>query len=300
MVNLTVRVEGPSSPFPEERMLAGVERLRSAGFAVDVAHAGPRGRHAYLNGTDDERLRSLAEALRSDVDVVWLARGGYGLTRLLDRLDRLDRLPARRPRVVGFSDATALLCHLDARGRDVHGPLITTLANESDASFAHLLDVLAGRATSIAGLSSHDGARVDVRGRVVAGNLCVLAHLVGTRSLPPLDGAILALEEIGERPYRIDRMLTQLLAARALDGVRAVIVGDLLQCDEPPSKSPSGTRDPAPAPFDVFVERLGERMPVVRGLPIGHGAPNFAIPFGADARLVVDDAGGRLELAGAP
>jgi muramoyltetrapeptide carboxypeptidase len=292
---MRVRIEAPSSPFSDERLKAGVERLVQLGHEVDATHAGPRGSHAYLNGDDAERARSLSEALASDADIVWLVRGGYGLTRIVDDLS----LPApgtRTPALVGFSDATALLCHLHARGfsRLIHGPLVTTLPGEPADSVSHLGDILAGRARSIGNLRSLNGA-VDVEGALVAANLCVLAHLVGTRSMPSLDGAVLVLEEIGERPYRIDRMLTQLLSSGALAGVRAVVCGDFLQCDEPPQ---SGVRDAAPGPLDVVRERLGARMPVVVGAPVGHRAPNFAIPFGVHARVVGDGASARLDIAG--
>src|SRR4051794_16687190 len=99
---MRVRIEAPSSPFAVDKLMAGVARMRAAGLEVDEVPALPRGRHAYLNGDDDERRRSLEQALHSNVDVVWLARGGYGLTRIVDRLE----LPARAPIVVGFSDAT--------------------------------------------------------------------------------------------------------------------------------------------------------------------------------------------------
>jgi muramoyltetrapeptide carboxypeptidase len=293
---MRVRIEAPSSPFSDDRLSAGVERLVQLGHEVDATHAGPRGRHAYLNGDDDERARSLSEALSSDADVVWLVRGGYGLTRIVNDLS-LPTPSARTPALIGFSDATALLCHLHARGfsRLIHGPLVTTLPHEPHESVGHLTDILAGRARSIGGLRSLTGP-VDVEGALVAANLCVLAHLVGTRSLPSLDGAVLVIEEIGERPYRIDRMLTQLLSSGALAGVRAVVCGDFLQCEEPPQ---SGVRDPAPAPLEVVRERLGARMPVVVGAPVGHRAPNFAIPFGVRARVVGDGASSRLDIAGA-
>ena len=217
---MRVRIEAPSSPFSEEKLSRGVARLRAAGVEVEGEGA-LRGRHAYLNGDDDERRRALEQALSSDVDVIWLARGGYGLTRLVTRLSP----PARGPVVVGFSDATALFAHLAGSGlRCVHGPLATTVADEPEASFAHLLAVLERRARGARfPLEMEPG--LDHEGWLFAANLCVLTHLVGTPSMPSLQGSVLVLEEVGERPYRIDRMLTQLRASGALRGVRAVVVG---------------------------------------------------------------------------
>jgi muramoyltetrapeptide carboxypeptidase len=293
-----IRIEGSSSPFVPERLERGVAKLRSLGFTVDVAAAGPRGRHAYLNGDDDERRASLQDALDSDVDVVWLARGGYGLGRIVDGL----RVPARIPRVVGFSDTTALFCRLLAAGhadRCVHGPLATTLPNEPDDTIARVHDVVAGRAPApLSGLRHVGGpAVVDVGGPLFAGNVCVMASLCGTPSQPRfsggMTGAIVVLEEIGERPYRIDRMLTQMLRAGAFDGVAAVVVGQLTQCTEPSAATPPGapapssSRDPAPAPLDVFVDVLRPLgVPVGAGAQVGHETPNAALPLGGRVRLV--------------
>lgn len=310
---MRIRIEGSSSPFVPDRLDRGVARLRALGCDVDTAAAGPRGRHAYLNGDDDERRSSLQDALRSDVDVVWLARGGYGLGRIVDGLD----VPARIPRVVGFSDTTALFCRLIAAGhadRCVHGPLATTLPAEPEDMIARVVDVVAGRAPApLVGLHRVDGATaVDVMGPVFAGNVCVMSSLCGTPSQPrfsgAMHGAIVVLEEIGERPYRIDRMLTQLLRAGAFDGVAAVVVGQLTQCTEPvpagapaapSSLSSSSPRDPAPAPIDVFVDVLRPLgVPIVAGANVGHESPNAAVPLGGRARLVGQ--GGDVTLSWSP
>ncbi len=283
-----VRIAAPSSPHPIDKLTAGARRLADAGLAVDDAGDVLRGRHAYLNGTDEERATDVVDAINSDAEIVWLARGGYGLTRLLPALPALKD-HGELPIVVGFSDATALSCWLLARGvPSVHGPLATTVAAEPELSFDHLLAVLDKRAAGrrIEGLRAvaHGGA---AEGFLAGGNLCVLAALAGTGALPSFDGAILIVEEVGERPYRIDRMLTQLLQAGALRGVRAVVVGHLTGCDEPASTATaSAARDPAPAPIDVFAERLAPLgVPVFAGLPIGHQAPNYALPIGCMARV---------------
>lgn len=285
---MRVRIEAPSSPFPVDKLRAGVERLRAAGVIVDAPEVPAdmdallRGRHAYLNGDDDERRRSLEAAFHSDVDVVWLARGGYGLTRIVGRL----QVPPRTPTVIGFSDATALFAHLaGGNTRCVHGPLITSLAGEPEETFRHALAVLERRARGHSfPVVTGD---VDAEGWLFAGNLCVLAHLAGTPSAPNLEGAILVLEEVGERPYRIDRDLTQLKESGMLAGVRAVVVGHLTGCDEPASSAAGpSARDRAPAPLEVFRERVASmHIPFAHGLAVGHEPPNWALPLGARARL---------------
>jgi muramoyltetrapeptide carboxypeptidase len=291
---MRVRVVAPSSPFPVEKLAAGIARLRAAGWTVDDGEARSllRGRHAYLNGTDEERLRDLEEALQSDADVVWLARGGYGLTRIIQRLD----VPARGPILMGFSDATALFAHASGTGaRCVHGPLLTSLAAEPEESFQHALAVLERRARGRSFDVVTDGTSPEAEGWVFAGNLCVLAHLAGTSAAPDLEGAILVLEEVGERPYRIDRALTQLKESGLLVGVRALVAGHLTDCEEPANgaRSPGAARDLAPRAVEVFRERAASlHLPFAHGLPAGHEPPNFALPLGARAEL----SGGKLTL----
>lgn len=301
---MRIRIEAPSSPFPAEKLQAGVARLREAGHTVDDSHALQAladGTHAYLTTDDDDRRRSLEQALASDVDVVWLARGGYGLTRIVSRLD----VPARAPIVIGFSDATALFAAQPTL-RCVHGPLATTVGFEPQWTFDHALAVLERRAKNAAfdvQVSDAKYSDLDVDGPLFVANLCVLAALCGTPAMPSLEGTILVLEEVGERPYRIDRMLTQLKEAGALADVRAVIVGHLTNCEEPSAASPgpagaaaagaAAARRPAPAALDVFRERVRSMgIPLAHGLAVGHEAPNIALPVGARARL----AGGKLTL----
>ncbi len=280
-----VRIVGASSPFPPAKLEAGVARLRAAGFDVDDRDV-LQGTHAYLNGDDATRARLLEQALHSDVDVVWLARGGYGLTRIAQRLV----LPARLPVVVGFSDVTALFARLHKEGRlrgAIHGPLATSVAGEPDQSLAHLVDVVAGGpGLPLPELRVLQGGG-DVTAPLFAANLCVLSALCGTPLQPDLRGQLLVLEEISERPYRLDRMLTQLIHSGTLQGVAAVVVGHLSGCVEPVVKN--ATRDAAPGPEQVFVERLGSlAVPIVAGLPVGHEAPNRALPLGRPCRLHID------------
>src|SRR5262249_5854204 len=114
----------------------------------------------------------------------------------------------------------------------------------------------------------------------------VLTHLCGTPSMPNLDGAILVVEEVGERPYRLDRMLTQLREAGAFAGVKAVVVGHLNGCEEPAPTTPNPARDAAPAPLDVFRERLHAlSIPMAYGIGVGHQPPCYALPLGMRAKL---------------
>ena len=288
-----IQVVAPSSPFDPTKLQAGLKRLRQAGFSVDGTESPLRVGHPYLNGTDRKRTEELKAAFQSESDLVWMARGGYGLTRLSQLLH--DFPSSEGPVCIGFSDVTALLGALFNRGLPcIHGPLITTVGAEPEDSFQHLVGLLTdGKGVKESfQLKVLCGKSQSVSGRLFAGNLCVLTHLVGTPWMPNLDGAVLCLEEVGERPYRIDRMLTQLLHSRALDKVVCVVIGSLLGCEEPGSDEHKSI-----APLDVFRERLEPLgIPVLYDLPFGHQQPNFALPVGTFADIHVDPA--QLNLVG--
>lgn len=297
-----VHVVAPSGPVDETRLARGLALLRRE--VVD-RHGGEliladslRARDGYLAGDDSLRLRGLQQALADEhASVIWCARGGYGATRLLARL---DPEPLRRhPKLlVGFSDITALLawCLTRAATCSLHGPVVTQLAELHEEERTRIFDMLRGEA--IVPLSAETGATVHggrVEGRLIVGNLEVLRSLIGTPYLPSLEGCILGLEEVGERPYRIDRALTQFASSGALRGVRAVIVGQLLECEDPPDHPLRG-----PTAEEVVIERL-ERLgvPMVTGFPFGHDRlRNAALPFGTLTRLDADN--GTLECLDSP
>lgn len=283
-----IHVVAPSGPVPAERLDRGLRTLRRSLDVEWVLAPNLYEQEGYLAGTDAQRLSALHAAIGDpDADAVLCARGGYGATRLLGALDP-ERLRERKKTIAGFSDITALLCWAWVRAGlpSIHGPVVTQIATLAPEDVDRLVDLLRGEVP--APLQAEAGMVIGggtVEGTLIAGNLEVLRALVGTRFMPPLQGAILALEEIGERPYRIDRALTHLLASGALRGVRAVIVGQLVGCEEPE------TGHVGPSADEVVVERLSTLgVPVVTGFPFGHdSARNAALPFGVAARLSADE-----------
>jgi len=285
-------VVAPAGPVPRDAFDAGAAIL---GARYTLVHDDRIfARQGYLAGDDDARAAELSRALADPtIAGVFCARGGYGLMRILARLDAAAF--ARAPKlVVGFSDVTALHAWAAHAGVvSLHGPVVTQLGKlpaEDAASLFALAEAtspappLTGLRAIGGGSASQPGAAVE--GPLVGGNLEVLSRLVGTPWALSLDGAILFLEEIGERPYRIDRQLTQLELAGALPRLAGVVVGDFVGCAEKDGSAPDAET--------VLVERLGRRgIPIVAGAPIGHGSRNRAIPHGARVRL--DPAAGSLE-----
>jgi muramoyltetrapeptide carboxypeptidase len=304
-----VAVVAPSGPVQADQLDAGVAQLADWGYRpVVMPHV--LDEHGHLAGPDDARIEDLNSALTDpDLRAVWTARGGYGLTRILDRIV-WEALAADPKPIVGFSDVTAL--HLAAwnqlRLLTFHAQFAGRahlLARYADAA-AYLRSLLAGEVPPgpLPALDGEPpprvlaGGRAD--GRLLGGNLTVLTATIGTPWQLDTSGAVLLVEEVGEEPYAIDRSLTQLRAAGMLDDVAGVIVGRLRGCDPIP-KVPAGG-GPAVAPpsttaDEVVAERLGDLgVPVLADLPVGHVDRHLALPHGAVVQLDADR--GRLELEG--
>ncbi|HEX4453416.1 MAG TPA: LD-carboxypeptidase [Kofleriaceae bacterium] len=290
----TLGIVAPAGPVKLERFERGIARLGDAfrlRVAPSVTAPHPSGVPSYLAASDDQRADELMAMIRDpDVRAIVVARGGYGLMRILPKLDP-SALAADPKPIVGFSDVTALLAWAYAAGvRGVHGPLIVQLDSLSDRDVASLIDSISeARAPGVRPwpLVAHgSGTR---RGPLFAGNLTMIAMLANTPWPVPLAGSLTLIEEVGEKPYEIDRYFTQLVLIGELARVRGVIVGDFMRCSDP--NPPTGVADPADAALQTILERChSARVPVAVGAPVGHGDRNEAIPFGADAILDLDAA----------
>lgn len=287
-----VRVIAPSSPFEPDALTRGLEVLSGRLGLRPRMRPDLGTRRGYLAGDDARRLEEWREAVADpEARAIFCARGGYGAMRLLPAVDPAP-LVERPKALVGFSDVGALHCVLNRAGlATVHGPVVTQLGRAPDDALRHLEALLSGAAPRAgawdapapgAGLAAARTLRPGrASGLLLGGTLAILAHLQGTPFAPQLDGAILLLEDVGEKPYRIDRYLTQLRLAGALRHVAAVAVGQLTDCD-----------DAGVLAADVVREAvLALGVPAVEGLPVGHEDRNFAVPLGARATLVAPGPG---------
>jgi muramoyltetrapeptide carboxypeptidase len=287
-------VVAPSGPVRPERIAEGLELLSGWGLEV-VLGADVYARRGYLAGTDGQRVAALNAALADPgVRGVICARGGYGVQRIVDGLD-LDPV-ARDPKlVVGFSDITALHLALwrGARLAGVHGPVLTQLTGAFPAASVESLRsaIMTDRPVVLTRDPRAETGPVVVGGPAAAGtllggNLCLLASSLATVDLPAPDGVILLIEEVEEPPYKVDRMLTQLRRAGALDGLAGIALGQFTRCeDEWPMSI-----------VDALTDRLGDLgVPVLGGLPVGHGEGALSVPLGVPATL--DVAAGTLTVS---
>lgn len=278
----TVAVVAPASPvrFPE-RLAAGVALLESWDLRVRVMpHVHDEA--GFLAGSDDDRLADLLEAWTDPaVRAIWCARGGYGCTRLADRLDG-DLLRADPTALVGFSDVTALHLVLGRLGiTSLHGPTGEWNPTRTGAASAASLHA-ALTATGALGVLPTGPLRTlvpgCVEGPLVGGNLALVAAAVGTPDEPDTAGRLLLLEDVGERPYRVDRMLRQLLRAGLVTPAAGLVFGAFARCEEP--RRPSATVDEVIAEFAAEVG-----LPALAGVPVGHGPGQLTVPLGVAAEL---------------
>jgi muramoyltetrapeptide carboxypeptidase len=280
-----VMLVSPSGPARPERVARGVALLTGWGLRVTPA-PGVYARHGYLAGSDAQRSAGLHLALRDPaVRGVICTRGGYGTQRIVDDLD-MAAVRADPKVLVGFSDITALQLAMwrGARLATVYGPGAAWLDERTPECSARSLRaaVMTAEPAVVTADPAEEtfGVRVPGRanGTLLGGNLCTLVSSIGTPDFPSLAGAILLLEEVAEAPYKVDRMVTQLRRAGLLRGLAGVALGQFTGCAD----------DWPVSIVDVLTERLGDLgVPVLGGLPVGHGRGQRSVPLGVPATLDV-------------
>lgn len=257
-------------------------------------------RFGYLGGNDVERVEDIHEMFaRKDIDGIMCARGGYGTPRILRLIDY--ELIRKNPKVfIGYSDITALLIAIFIKTGLVtfHGAV--GISSFNDFTKKYFIDVLMEgkdfvemesipeekneEVSSIEGIFKINSGRAE--GRLIGGNLSLLVNLIGTESDFNLDEKIFFIEEVGEEPYRIDRMLTQLINSRKLEKCRAIVLGKFSNCEvkkeNPSFRESLNLRE-------VLIDRLGSlSIPVIYGLSFGHIKNKFTLPIGITSMIDVD------------
>lgn len=239
----------------------------------------------YFNfaGNDEVRLNDFQQQLdNQEIKAIFSVRGGYGSSRIIDKVDFTEF--KKNPKwIIGFSDITAVHCHLQVMGfQSFHAPMPKTFMRDYD-SVQKLESFLFGKNIDYKTPSKTINKQGRGEGQIVGGNLCMLAHLIGSKSDIDTDGKILFIEDISEYLYNIDRMMVQLKRAGKLKNLVGLIIGgfsDVKENDEPFGKNF----------YEIIAEHTQEyNYPICYDFPIGHEAINWTIPCGRNAILSIDN-----------
>lgn len=326
---IRIGVVAPSSKVPQVELRLGMRRIQKAGFLVDV-HPHVKKEHLFFAGNDEERANAFYEyAADSEHAVLWCARGGSGIHRVLPLLHRLtlERGRPARKLLVSYSDGTALMEFVRKQWgwATLHGPMpsLRKFSLLESKEWDPLIQWIQGNSAKAA----WDGQILkfltspphkEVQASLVGGNLTVWNAFVGTPFQGNAKDALLFLEDVDEAHYRIDRMMQQQILSGSLDRVRGIVLGNFLNCrDHAPSilkKEPTArilTRvltSPKPQELRPLRKTMKEidgmkrifsevgnqlKIPVAWGLPVGHGPEVSPLPIGATYRLGVQ---GKFEL----
>ena len=296
----TVGLVTPSGPISQKRLdnaMLNMESLGLKAIYTDQVMA----IDGYLAGSDESRLTELHEMFQNQkVDAIWCVRGGYGATRYLDQID-FDIIKNNPKPLIGYSDITALLNTIYQRTGNpcFHGPIAGSLFSEyTEKGLAPLFsrkEVMFSLSANNVERGNEESAyqyRVIVPGKIegelCGGNLSLLAAMTGTAHAVDANGKVVFIEDVGEEPYRIDRMLTQLISAGFFNGVKGIILGVFADCEKVDKNS------------WTLQETITERMkaigvPCVYGFSFGHIKDQLTFPIGAKVNM--DSVKGELTLS---
>ena len=290
-----IGIVAPSGYLPEPKIIdRAAAFFGTRGWRVEAGES-VFAREERFAGPDDLRLADLQRfAVDRTLDAVLVARGGYGITRILERID-FAAIRRRAPVIVGYSDFTAFhLAYLARGGVSFAGPSAGDFAGRPPNAYTveHFFGILENRRYAVA--FEAEGPACTVAGRLWGGNLALICALVGTPFLPRMRGGILFLEDVNEPAYKIERMLVQLSLAGVLERQRAILLGAFEPVPAMPNDNGYGLGSAV-----KYLRKL-VKAPVVSGLPFGHIARKLTLPVGGRAALTVRRSRAHLALSGYP
>ncbi len=287
----TIALIAPASTPPfKEKITKSVEYFEKLGYRVVLGKHIEK-RYGYLAGTDAERVNDLHTLIANKkVKALFFLRGGYGTIRLLSMLD-YDLIKRNPKIIVGYSDATSLFSAIYKKTglkSLFYGPMPGVDIWNGFDSFAEACMWKALTSTHVIGELTTAPQEIQpvgrlsksvVEGRMIGGNLTVLASVIGTPYIPSFDKKILMIEDVGEEAYRLDRHLAQLKHSGKLQSLQAILLGQFTDCDAPKDK-------PSLTPSEVFRDYFSAlKVPILSNLPFGHVSRIWTIPYGAKLRI---------------
>lgn len=280
----TIAIVCPSGHMDNEKAEICIQTLMNWGFNVQV---GPTlgGKYYYFSGTDEQRLNDLQAKLDDpNVKAILCGRGGYGLTRIMDRLD-FEKFKQHPKWVIGYSDITLLHTHLNSKLKiaSLHAPMAGAF-NDGGATSIYVksLKTALSGAPVLYKVENNALNRPGIgKGKLVGGNLCMLANGLGTASEVKTKNKILFIEEVGEYIYSADRMFAQLKRAGKLKHLSGLIIGSF--SDMKDTTTPFGSTI-----YEAIKAHIAEyKYPVAFGFPVGHEDANYALKSGVRHELKV-------------
>ena len=281
----TIGIVCPAGFMPAERAKACIQTLKKWGYKVVKGKTLGGKSKNYFSGTDEERLQDLQQFIDNpNINAILCGRGGYGTTRILDGIDW--KAFKKNPKwIIGFSDITVLhgYMHEQLGIASMHGPMAGAFNNGEDRFTFSLKDSLEGKPVQYISAAHPFNRTGKVKAPVIGGNLCLMAHAIGSNAEYHTDGKILFIEDIGEQLYNIDRMMLQLKRAGKLKKLKGLIVGGF--SDNKDTERPFGK-----TAYETIAETVKEyKYPICFGFPISHERENVAIAIGQTYALEIND-----------
>lgn len=280
-----IAITAPAGFMPIENMQSCIDMLQDWGYTVTLGETTHSNSENYFSGTDEERTRDLQQFLDDDsVKAILCARGGYGLSRIVDKLS-FKKFRKNPKWIAGYSDVTVLHAWLYSQLgiASLHSPMAAAF-NEKPSNDPYILSLknaLEGNQMRYECAAHELNQQGEAKGELVGGNLSLLAHLCGSGYDFKTKNRILFLEDVGEYLYNIDRMLVQLKNAGKLSRLSAIVIGGF-------TDSKDTTRPYGKEVYDIIKEHVADlKCPVCFGFPVSHGNENYALKTGVVHRLTI-------------
>lgn len=281
----TIGMVAPAGFMPFEKMQACIDTLDAWGYNIELGRTTHSNSTNYFSGTDEERLEDLQTMMdNKNIHAVFCARGGYGMSRIIDSLD-FKKFRKHPKWIIGFSDISVLHSHLLSKYKisSIHGPMAAAF---NDGEFSNpyiqsLKNTMEGIPAEYECASNEFNNEGEAEGELVGGNLTLLAHLIGTKSDIKTKDRILFLEDVGEYMYNIDRMLLQLKRSGKLKKLAGLVIGGFT--DSKDTERPYGK-----TAYEIIFEHVKEYgYPIAFGFPVSHEKENYALKIGCKYSLKV-------------
>ena len=282
----TIGIVCPSGYMPAENAITCIKTLETWGYKVQVGNT-VGNQFNYFGGTDKQRIQDLQKMLNdSSIKAILCARGGYGLSRIIDQLD-FQKFKKNPKWIIGFSDVTVLHAHIFQHYQiaTLHAPMAGAFNGDGfkNKYIGSLKDALSGVASNYECATHSFNKAGHAEGDLIGGNLSIIAHLIGTYSSYKTRHKILFLEDVGEYLYNIDRMMIQLKRAELFKHLKGLIIGGFSEMKD--TTIPFGTDV-----YNIINDHVKDpKIPICFGFPVSHDTENLSLKIGVQHELIVAD-----------